>query len=284
MPPRSTNAPKSAMFLTMPLRIWPTSMFVEQLLLGLVRAAPRCSLRRQMTMLRRSSSILRILASISWPMNSPMSPGRRMSTWQAGRKTGTPMSTSRPPLILRMTRPLTASPSLVVSTMRSQSRMRSALRLERTHQAAVGLDRPRASTSIVVADVDRRAVVPLVEGDDAFALEADVDDHVAADDADDAALEDGIRREVVHRAAELFVHGLRAVAFAEGLLELAIEFLVRHADSFEESRVSHAIIPSLAAPSGQPHYVTKAFAEGVRLGVNRSARRNTRTPPEERNA
>ena len=33
MPPRSTNAPKSAMFLTTPLRIWPTSMLVEQLLL-----------------------------------------------------------------------------------------------------------------------------------------------------------------------------------------------------------------------------------------------------------
>ena len=27
MPPRSTNAPKSAMFLTTPLRIWPTSSF-----------------------------------------------------------------------------------------------------------------------------------------------------------------------------------------------------------------------------------------------------------------
>jgi hypothetical protein len=34
-------------------------------------------------------------------MYSPMSAGRRMSTCEAGRKTGTPMSTSRPPLILR---------------------------------------------------------------------------------------------------------------------------------------------------------------------------------------
>ena len=31
MPPRSTNAPKSAMFLTTPLRSWPTSSSLEQL-------------------------------------------------------------------------------------------------------------------------------------------------------------------------------------------------------------------------------------------------------------
>ena len=31
-----------------------------------------------------------------------MSPGRRMSTWLAGRNTGTPMSTSSPPLIFRV--------------------------------------------------------------------------------------------------------------------------------------------------------------------------------------
>jgi aminoglycoside phosphotransferase (APT) family kinase protein len=39
-----------------------------------------------MTMLRRSSSILRILHSISRPMKSPMSPGRRMSTWRGGQE------------------------------------------------------------------------------------------------------------------------------------------------------------------------------------------------------
>ncbi len=33
MPPRSTKAPKSAMFLTVPLRTWPTADLLEQLLL-----------------------------------------------------------------------------------------------------------------------------------------------------------------------------------------------------------------------------------------------------------
>ena len=36
MPPRSTKAPNSAMFLTTPLRIWPGSISAEQLLLHLV--------------------------------------------------------------------------------------------------------------------------------------------------------------------------------------------------------------------------------------------------------
>src|SRR5205823_6362677 len=41
------------------------------------------SLRRLMTMLRRSSSMLRMQARIVLPMYSPMSLGRRMSTWRS---------------------------------------------------------------------------------------------------------------------------------------------------------------------------------------------------------
>jgi hypothetical protein len=71
MPPRSTNAPKSAMFLTVPVRAALLDLAHQ---LGL-RLGPllSISLRRLMTMLRRSVSILRISASTSWPMNSPMS-------------------------------------------------------------------------------------------------------------------------------------------------------------------------------------------------------------------
>ena len=58
-----------------------------------------------------------------------ISPGRRMSTCDAGRKTGTPMSTSRPPLIFLVTLPLTGSPSFLDFMMASQLMMRSALRL-----------------------------------------------------------------------------------------------------------------------------------------------------------
>ena len=57
-----------------------------------------------------------------------MSGGRRMSTWLAGRKTLTPMLTSRPPLILRVTRPETTSPSLCLEMTSSHSFCRLALR------------------------------------------------------------------------------------------------------------------------------------------------------------
>ena len=100
MPPRSTNAPKSAMFLTMPLRIWPSWISVSRISFCFSRSSSS-SLRREMTMFMRSASILMIRARIGLPMKSPMSCVRRMSTWLAGRNTGTPMSTSRPPLILR---------------------------------------------------------------------------------------------------------------------------------------------------------------------------------------
>ena len=69
MPPRSMNAPKSAMFLTVPLRIWPTLRPSSVFFFSSSRC---CSiiLRREMTMLRRSSSILRMTASILRPIQS----------------------------------------------------------------------------------------------------------------------------------------------------------------------------------------------------------------------
>ena len=80
-------------------------------------------------MFRRSSSILRMTASMLRPIQSEISPGRRMSTCDAGRNTGTPMSTSRPPLIFFVTLPETGSPSFLVFMMASQLMIRSALRL-----------------------------------------------------------------------------------------------------------------------------------------------------------
>ena len=58
-----------------------------------------------------------------------MSAGRRTSTWLAGRKTFTPMSTSSPPLIFRVATPVTTSPSWTVSITFSQASIFSAFRL-----------------------------------------------------------------------------------------------------------------------------------------------------------
>jgi hypothetical protein len=118
MPPRSTNAPKSAMFLTTPLRVWPISISSQALLFGRAalffdELAPAdddvAALGVDLEDLRLDLAA-DVLADVA---------RRRMSTCEAGRKTGTPMSTSRPPLILRITLPLTMSPSLLVAVMRS---------------------------------------------------------------------------------------------------------------------------------------------------------------------
>ena len=130
MPPRSTKAPKSAMFLTVPLRSSPSVISDINASFILLRSSS-ISLRRETTILRRDSSILRITHWIFCPTKAPMSCGRRMSTWLAGRKTLTPMLTSSPPLILRRTSPVTTSSSECLAMTSSHSRIRSAFLFER---------------------------------------------------------------------------------------------------------------------------------------------------------
>ena len=112
-----------------------------------------------------------------------------MSTWLAGRKTLTPISTSRPPLILRVTLPLTTSPSWYLEMTISQARIRCAFLRERTI-SPVSSSMPSSRTSTVVARLGRRLVLPLVQRDETLRLVADVDDHLVADDLDDLARDD----------------------------------------------------------------------------------------------
>ena len=133
-----------------------------------------------------------------------MSCGRRMSTWLAGRKTLTPMSTSRPPLILRVTMPVTTSPSWTVSMTFIHFSIFSALRLLRTIMPRSSC-RPAATSSMsststrIVSPIsgDRVAFFPLVAGDDAFALVADVDQDEVVVDAKDFAFDDLIDVDVL---------------------------------------------------------------------------------------
>ena len=136
------------MFFTTPFRNWPTSISSRMFSL-LLRRSSSISLRLDITILRFSTSILRILLSISFPINLLISPGRLISTCEAGRKTGTPISTSKPPLIRLMTLPLTISPSFLVSIIVSQPLMRSALRLlNGMSSPAESISSSRTSTSL----------------------------------------------------------------------------------------------------------------------------------------
>ena len=139
-----------------------------------------------------------------------MSAGRRMSTWLAGRKTFTPMSTSSPPLILRVTMPVTTSPSWTVSITFSQASIFSALRLLSVIMPRESSTRPwtsstsSISTLMLGAGLGRRLVLlPLVAEDDAFALVTHVDQHEVAFDAEHAALDDLVQLHFLGRPGDL---------------------------------------------------------------------------------
>ena len=124
-----------------------------------------------------------------------MSAGRRMSTWLAGRNTFTPISTSSPPLILRVTTPVTTSSSWTVSITFSQASIFSAFRLLSVIMPRESSTRPWMSstssirTLMILAGLGQRlALFPLAAEDDAFALVSHVDQHEVAFDAEHAAL------------------------------------------------------------------------------------------------
>src|SRR5207244_3478435 len=131
-PPRSMKAPKSVMFLTTPLRTWPTcSSFMRTSRLVLRSASS--STRRLTTMLRRRLLSLMILNSKLCPSSSSMLGTRRSAIWLPGRNASTPIrSTTTPPLIFLTRVPETASSFSYASRIRSHTRMKSAFFFERT--------------------------------------------------------------------------------------------------------------------------------------------------------
>ena len=126
MPLRSTNAPKSVMFFTTPRRVWPgwissSSFFFCSRRVSSIRS------RRDSTMLRRSLLILMTLHSSVWPRKSSRLRAGTTSICEPGRNASTPpTSTSRPPLTLPLTVPLTTLPSSHEEVTLSQLRCCSA--------------------------------------------------------------------------------------------------------------------------------------------------------------
>jgi hypothetical protein len=88
MPPRSTNAPKSAMFLTVPLTMSPSLRVSSRRLFASLALFSMSLRRRDDDVATLGVDLEDLGADLERPMNSPMSWGRRMSTCEAGRKTG----------------------------------------------------------------------------------------------------------------------------------------------------------------------------------------------------
>jgi hypothetical protein len=193
MPPRSMNAPKSAMFLTVPLADFADLQAFEGLLLELFAllldelAAADDDVATLFVNLEDDG--VDVAAD---PVGN--SPGRRMSTCEAGRKTGTPISTSKPPLIFLVTLPETGSPFLLGLHDGFPVDDAISLALADLHQTGVAFDVFEQDLDLV-ADLDVVRVVELAALEDAFALEPQLDDEVIAGVARDFSFDDRRRRE-----------------------------------------------------------------------------------------
>ena len=132
-----------------------------------------------------------------------------MSTWLAGRKTLTPISTSRPPLILRVTLPLTTSPSWYLEITISQARIRWAFLRERTI-SPVSSSMPSSRTSTASPGWGGGSSSHSFKGHEPLGLVADIDDDLVADDLDDLARDDAADLEALPLAQEL-VESLAAI-------------------------------------------------------------------------
>ncbi len=124
-----------------------------------------------------------------------------MSTWLAGRKTLTPMSTSRPPLIFRVALPLTTSPSWYVEITISQARIDALPAGE--HDLAGLVLHPLKQDFDAIARLGRRLFFPLVQGNKAFRLVSDVDHNLVADNFDHLARNDPADLEALSTAEKL---------------------------------------------------------------------------------
>ncbi len=125
-----------------------------------------------------------------------------MSTWLAGRKTLTPISTSKPALDLAGDLALDDVPFVIPGDDHLPGAHPVRLLARQDDLAGLVLH-PLEQDLDVVARLRRRLVLPLVERDQALGLVADVDDHLVADDLDHPARDDAADLEALAPAQEL---------------------------------------------------------------------------------
>ncbi len=236
MPPRSTNAPNSAMFLTTPLRIWPISSSPSSLSFWILRRSS-ISLRRLTTMFRRCSSILRMTHSMVRSMYSSMICGRRMSTWLRGQEHVDADVDEQAALDLLEHLAGDDVAFLVLGEDRVPLLLPLRLAVGELNGAVFALDGFEQHLD-GVAGLRRRRVVavflPLVDLDDAFGLVPDVDDDVVAADLEHLAGDDLVGFVVLLVALQPVRDGLVEVevvlvgGFVVGNVELAEEVAVDH--------------------------------------------------------
>ena len=118
-----------------------------------------------------------------------------MSICEPGRNASTPMLTMRPPLTTALTLPLTRPPSLQTLRILSQFCLRLGLFLGEDDHAFLVFEAFDEDFDFV-ADFEVFDVFEFVGGDDAFGFVADVHEHFAGTDFEDAAFNDAALAEL----------------------------------------------------------------------------------------
>ena len=239
MPPRSMNAPKSAMFLTVPLTIWPTCRLSSVFFFSSSRCCS-ISLRRLMTMLRRSSSILRMTASIvaADPVGDLAGPA---DVHLAGRQEHRHADVHQQ-AALDLLGDLAGDRVAFLLGLHDGFPVDDAisLALADLHQTGVALDVFQEHADFV-ADLDVVGSSNSAAFEDAFALEAQLDDEVVAGDAADLALDDGAGGEVLHLVAvDELVQIVGGVA--QRGRDRGVDFVVEVAERVDEVVIDHSAV------------------------------------------
>ena len=202
MPPRSTNAPKSAMFLTSPETICLRLRFSSRRRWR--TRVPSMSLRREITMLRVGVDLEDRGADLAADEIADLARAADVDL-RAGRNTARRCRRADRPDLLDDTPP-TTSPSRVVSC---QTPVEHAVGLAAESMDRAGVSSmPSKSTWTLSPTFQVRGVLEL-RTRSAFRRLLPVDDHVARRETDHAAPDDRVRRERGDLAAEQRVHSRR---------------------------------------------------------------------------
>ena len=219
MPPRSTKAPKSAMFLTVPLRTWPTADLLEQLLLlGLAGdldqlAAADDDVAPALVDLQDHALdvLIDVIGDVGWTADVDLAGGQEDVDADIDQQPALDLAGD-------------ASLDDVAFVIAGDDHLPGAhpVRFLARQDDLAGLVFHALEQDFdVVARLGGRLVLPLVERNQALGLVADIDDHLVADDLDHLARDDAADLEALAPAQEL-VEGVGAVLAGHQGRELII--------------------------------------------------------------
>ena len=251
MPPRSTNAPKSAMFLTVPLRTWPTAISSSScfllLLAGDLDQLAAADDDVAPALIDLEDHALDVLIDVVGDV------GGTADVDLAGRQEDVDADIDQQPALDLASDLSLDDVALVVLGDDHLPGAHPVSLLAGENDLAGLVLHPLEQDLDGLARLRRRLVFPLVERDQPFRLVTNIDDDLIADDLDDLARDDGADLEVLALAQKVLErlgailggHHRRQLVFAD--IELTKQVTIYHVCGF----VSLPTLPTEARRTGR---------------------------------